>query len=290
MSRIKPLSRRHFSKSLAIAAGALAGSTLIQPRRVRAENDGAVQVLADNAAANLDYWAYSVGNLGVNPLELNWYEVQSAITGAVAAGRQFGLDQIIESQYGVDSFLTQAWDWAWQEGGWNPFWALSMFGISGLTATWFANHPEWGQFARYRTGWPTSTWISGEGPLSSQIPGVAGWMEVPLWPASFHVGPNGCKPEDDGICATGGGMDYPYYDIYNSYVPGLIWTPAGASVIWFPEAADVCRWLGWGPSLFTAIALAIQVSGSNHPIVKAVQTAAAGTAFILLEGRRLICG
>jgi hypothetical protein len=136
---------------------------------------------------------------------------------------------------------------------------LAMLGITGVTQEWFDRHPEWGNFPR--SGWPSSNWINGTGPLSSALGGFAGWAELPFSSADFHVGPEQCKPEDDGICATQGGKNYPFFDLFNAYVPSALDT----TIIWYPlTKADKCRFFKYSAAIIADIALIIK-----NPVYKA---------------------
>lgn len=179
---------------------------------------------------------------GKSPWDLDLYEVASATTAQIGIARAYGLDQAMESLYGQDGQVTQAVDWAYQEGGWDPFWSLALFGIHGMASDWFDDHPEWGNFDRYRTGWPTGTWINGTGPISSPIPNVTGYTEIPMWPAALTLGPGKCLPEDDAECATGGFKNYAYYNIYNSFNPSLIWSPSLSVLIWAQMTKEQRCW------------------------------------------------
>src|SRR5262249_27895595 len=155
--------------------------------------------------------------------------------------------------YGSDGNedITQACDWAFQEGGFNQYWSLGLLGTTAMAAEYFRTHlPPGVDFNSYfndlRTGFGTGTYINGTGPFSFQIADIAGYAEGPLWPATIRVGPRKCLPKDDDIYQTNGYIDYPYYNVYNSWVPTIIFTPGGIYVIMLPQTkAERCTTLGW---------------------------------------------
>src|SRR5215831_18366763 len=179
-----PVSRRVFNKTLlgAGAATVMASSKLIKPARAQ-DDDFLNQTIAAGTRDRMSDFKNAM-DYGKSPWDLDSYEIASATTAQIGIARAYGLDQAMESLYGQDGQITQAVDWAYQEGGWDPFWSLALFGIHGMASDWFDDHPEWGNFDKYRTGWPTGIWINGTGPISSPTPNVTGYTEIPMWPAA----------------------------------------------------------------------------------------------------------
>src|SRR5262249_12710703 len=191
--RITRLDRRNFTlKMMAAGAGvALGGSKLITP--ARAQSEGEIALIIEQTAQRMKDYLYNIQTLGQNPLDVDLYDVASAASAMVGIARQYGLDNYMNSLYGTDGNedITQACDWAFQEGGFNQYWSLGLLGTTAMAAEYFRTHlPPGVDFNNYfnglRTGFGTGTYINGTGPFSSQIADIAGYAEGPLWPATIR--------------------------------------------------------------------------------------------------------
>jgi len=283
------MNRRVFAGSLIGAGAALAtGSKLITP--VRAQSESEMGLIIEQTAQRMNDYVNNIQQLGQNPLDVDMYDVASAASAMVGIARQYGLDNYLNDLYGTDGDITQAGDWAYQEGGWNQYWALGLLGTTAMAAEYMRTHPPQGDFNGLRTGFGTGVYINGTGPFSSQIPGMAGYAEGPLWPATIRVGPGKCLPEDDGLCQTGGFKDYPYYNVYNSWIPTTIFTPGGIYVILLPEnKAERCTTLGWS-TVVLGVLLGVMSKTPLGKAFKVFDVAVFGVTAVLALIRQGYCG
>ncbi len=213
----KDFSRRRFTKNMILGAGALAigGSKLIQPARAQ-EVDGWTQKVVTAAARDLQNSADALNLYG--PSAIDWQGFTSAMLALTGIARQFGFGPIMESLYGVDPDATQAVDEAWAEGGWDQWHALTSVPLIGLEADFMPN------FDQVRSYIQSDTWISGQGPLSSD-PFVQGWAEYAPFSSGFE------DPFlDDFTRETIGGTPW-YQSTSTPYIPRvpvdlccIIWT------------------------------------------------------------------
>jgi hypothetical protein len=240
MSQIKPLSRRHFSKSLAIAAGAIAGSRLIRPRRVAAQSDETTNLqIIDAAYTFMQEFQWTLDQ-SPDPFanNVNWQGFLGSTLTTIAVLRQHGLDQWMNEEATDHAWL------AWMEGGWDQYWALQTIPIVGLMSDWLGD-----SFDNFRTTRLGNVWIYNNGPLSSQYDGIGGWAELPPWPGTFPVFGeangnfvSGNRLIDDDVIRETVGIpqNVPWFDVLNPYVPNVALGPLPSLIIW-KSAADRCK-------------------------------------------------
>ena len=268
------MNRRVFTGSLIGAGAALAtGSRLIRPVRAQISPDWWLATMTGWAGQFLPQFRDDLNN-GANPYFMDWHSFSSAALAIRGVEREFGLDQILESQYGIDGDATWATDWAYQEGGWDQFNALTSLGYSYLSAK-FQFGESWDGLMR--TNQQTSPYINGTGPMSSLLgDGFPGWVETPPKPA--------------WSCYDADMMNvYPWYrldGIENPYVPTLP-TDKRPNPIAMINIPNPCSFLKWTVALSSIAIRVMKASGlaGKYPLyangAEAARDVAAFVVFVL---------
>jgi hypothetical protein len=223
---------------MALAAGALAGSRLIRVPRVRAQDccSNYYQQVIDAAYNEMQNDAWIIDQQGVDGFaNIHWQHFLGALNSTIGFLREYGADEVMNQDQPDAAYL------AWQEGGWDQFWALMTIPIAGLMSEWLGDN-----FNNFRTNVLGNVWIYNNGPISSQYEGIGGWAELPPWPGTFQVfgGEQNMKfdsPIDDATRETiGPPTEVPYFDVLNPYVPNLILGPLPTLIIW-QSHQDKCQ-------------------------------------------------
>jgi len=226
------ITRRHFGKMALAGAGAFAlgGSKLIRPGRVQAQNNEYYNAQIIDAAYNeMQNDAWIIDQQGLDGFNsIHWQHFLGAVYGTIGVLREHGLDQWMNEESPDQAWL------AWQEGGWDPYWALMTIPIVGLMSDWLGDN-----FVNFQTNVTGNVWIYNNGPLSSQYEGIGGYAQLPPWPGDFQVYPDGMamNPADDpieeSIRATIGPPDnIPWFDVWNAYLPNVVLGPLPTLIIW----------------------------------------------------------
>jgi hypothetical protein len=213
-----------------------------------------------------------------------------AVLSMMAMFRQYDLDSTLAGLAGVDEFAANATALANAEGGWDQLHALASVGTVGLNQIWFACDPNRGNFDAWRTGWQGPAYISGTGPISSGLPS-GGWTEVAPWPGVFLVPKEESSPQSsrlglDAITIETVGFDqYPWYDVYNTYLPSV---PLASTVIWWPLDKETrCAWIKFAQWFFAGTAFIMATPlGKKLP---GADKAAAGVAFAFYTISQFYC-
>ena len=215
-------------------AALVGGSKLIQP----AQAQSGYEDLVLNQAAN--FLQYFADNFNFSDISANyWRTFADATLATFSVMREWGLDQQLNDLYGIDEFATGCVGQAFDEGGWDQFWALQLLPVTGFQAEFGANY-----FENIRTHEASNVWINGTGPLSAGFVD-AGYAEFAPWPSNFNPDSGApLSPEtlerlgtDDATIATVGGV--PWYSPYNPYMPTV---PLNSTAIWiFIPIEDRCK-------------------------------------------------
>jgi hypothetical protein len=161
---------------------------------------------------------------------MDWHSFASAGLAIRGVEREFGLDSILESQYGIDGGATWAVDWAYAEGGWDQFHALTSLAYTGLAIDSIG--PDWSNLVR--TFQESDVWLNGSGPMSSADPTFVGWAETPIKAAWS------CEGEDMSIT-------YPWYGEFgNRFLPRLPTEKKPSPLVWIelPTKCDFIKYTG----------------------------------------------
>jgi hypothetical protein len=221
-----------------MAAGAIAGSTLIGPRRARAQSDENTNLQMIDASYNFmqDFqWTLSQSP---DPFanNINWQGFLGATFGTIGVLRQHGLDQWMNEEAPDAAWL------AWMEGGWDQYWALMTIPIVGLMSDWLGDN-----FQNFRTPLLGNVWMYSNGPLSSEYGVTDGYAELPPWPGTFEVFGESIESNrfiDDSTRETIGPPQHvPWFDVTNAYIPNIILGPMPGVIIWSKSKAEQCKML-----------------------------------------------
>ena len=181
--------------------------------------------------------------------EIDWWNFGAATLSLIAVCREYGLDWEMDTYAPDQSYI------AWQEGGWDQYWALMSIPIYGIMADFSGWEPR---------SWYTNDglWINGSGPLSSQLGYV--WAEYPPSPGDFQWSPLSLGGDPGIAYSTAPGMldeamrrnptietvgydNVPWYNPWNPLVPQMIVAPNGGSLgtfVWWPLSTELqCKML-----------------------------------------------
>jgi hypothetical protein len=230
----KPLSRRHFGKNIAIAAGAFAGSTLLRGPRVRAQNNEYANLqIIDAAYTFMQDFQWTLDQ-SPDPFanNINWHGFLGATYSTISVLRQHGMDDWMNQEAPDAAWL------AWMEGGWDQFWALMTIPIVGMWADQYGDNAP-----NFRTPIASNIWMYSNGPISSEYGVPDGWAERPPWPGSFQVfgqeNSMNARLIDDATRETVGiPQDVPWFDVLDPYVPNVVLGPLPTVWIWQTRAVQ----------------------------------------------------